>query len=81
MRRVSELVIGTKGRSDCRDLGQEAGVSPYVHEHVEMVNSILGTGPYINRSMAVAESTMTAIMAREAAYAGIEVTWRLFISS
>ena len=56
-------------------------LSPYVHEHVEMVNSILGTGPYINRAMAVAESTMTAIMAREAAYAGIEVTWDMIMKS
>ena len=81
VRRVNELVVGTKGRSDCRDLGQQAGVSPYVHEHVEMVNSILGTGPYINRAMAVSESTMTAVMAREAAYAGIEVTWDMIMNS
>ena len=81
VRRVNELVVGTKGSSDCRALGQKAGVSPYVHEHVEMVNSILGTGPYINRAMAVAESTMTAIMAREAAYAGIEVTWDMIMNS
>ncbi len=81
VRRVNELVVGTKGSSDCRDLGQKADVSPYVHEHVEMVNSILGEGPYINRAMTVAESTMTAIMAREAAYAGIEVTWDMIMKS
>ena len=81
VRRVSELVVGTKGSSDCRELGQKADVSPYVHEHVEMVNSILGTGPYINRAMAVAESTMTAVMARESAYAGIEVTWDMIMNS
>ena len=46
-----------------------------------MVDSILGRGPYINRSMAVAESTMTAIMAREAAYSGIEVTWDMIMKS
>ena len=81
VRRVNELVVGTKGSSDCRALGQKADVSPYVHEHVEMVNSILGTGPYINRAMAVAESTMTAVMAREAAYSGIEVTWDMIMNS
>ena len=45
------------------------------------MNSILGDGPYINRAMAVAESTMTAIMAGEAAYAGIEVTWDMIMKS
>ena len=63
------------------DIAGIASVSPYVHEHVEMVNSIVGDGPYINRAMAVAESTMTAIMAREAAYAGIEVTWDMIMES
>ena len=82
VRRVNELVVGTKGRSDCRDLGQKNPYAgPYAVEHEEMVNSILGDGPYINRAMAVAESTMTAIMAREAAYAGIEVTWDMIMKS
>ena len=81
VRRIDEWVVGTKGKSDCRDLGQKAAVGPYVHEHVEMVNSILGDGPYINRATVVAESTMTAIMAREAAYAGIEVTWDMIMKS
>lgn len=81
VRRIDELIVGTKGKTNCRDLGQKAHVSPYVYEHVEMISSILGNGPYINRAMAVAESTMTAIMAREAAYAGIEVTWDMIMKS
>ncbi|MGH9658571.1 MAG: Gfo/Idh/MocA family protein [Bryobacteraceae bacterium] len=72
---VSELVVGSKARSNCKDLGTPASVSPYVQEHIEMVKSIRGTGPYINQGMAVAESTMTAIMARESAYSGQEITW------
>jgi hypothetical protein len=31
--------------------------------------------------MAVAESTMTCIMARESAYSGIEVTWDMIMQS
>lgn len=77
---VSELVIGTKGRSNCHDMG-EKGENPYVHEHILMVNSILGKGPYVNQAMTVAESTMTCIMAREAAYSGQEITWDQMMAS
>ena len=80
VRRVNELVIGTKGRSDCRDMGR-SGTNPYVQEHIDMMASILGTGPYQNRAMAVAESTMTAIMGREAAYSGQEITWEMAMNS
>jgi predicted dehydrogenase len=79
---VSELIVGTKGRSNCRDLGSgERGEDPYVQEHIDMVKSILGTGPYINDGMAVAESTMTCIMARESAYSGMEITWDMIMNS
>lgn len=79
--RIDELVVGTKGRSDCRDLGTESETRSMVQEHTDMVASILGTGPYINRARAVAESTMTAIMGREAAYSGIEITWEMAMNS
>ena len=46
-----------------------------------MVKSILGTGPYVNDGMAVAESTMTCIMARESAYSGQEITWDQMMKS
>jgi hypothetical protein len=46
-----------------------------------MVNSIRGDGPYINHAMAVAESTMTCIMARESAYSGLEITWDMIMNS
>ena len=73
-RNVSDLLVGTKGRSKGLDLGTK-GVDPYVQEHIDMVKSIRGEGPYINHGMAVAESTMTAVMARESAYSGQEITW------
>jgi hypothetical protein len=46
-----------------------------------MVNSILGKGPHINEAMAVAESTMTCLMGREAAYSGRKVTWEMMMNS
>jgi predicted dehydrogenase len=77
---TSEIIIGTKGRSNCRDLGTPA-LDPYVQEHIEMLRSIRGDGPYINQGMAVAESTMTCIMGREAAYSGLEITWDMAMAS
>ena len=68
---ISELVVGSKGRSNCKDMGTR-GEDPYVQEHINMLKSIRGQGPYINQGMTVAESTMTCIMARESAYSGQE---------
>jgi predicted dehydrogenase len=89
---VSELIIGSKGRSNAHDLGSGTGQdvrtafrdpkeNPYVREHTAMVASIRGAGPYINDAMAVAESTMTAIMGREAAYSGQKITWDMVMNS
>ena len=89
---ISELIVGTKGRSDGHDLGgsvkQNArGKSadplenPYVREHMALVASIRGSGPYLNFGMRVAESTMTCIMARESAYSGLEITWDMIMNS
>ena len=81
-RKVDELVIGTKGRSNAHDLsGITATTIPYMHEHTAMAKSIRGDGPYINHAMAVAESTLTCIMARESAYSGMEVTWEMIMNS
>jgi predicted dehydrogenase len=77
---VSELIVGTKGKVNSKQLGQ-APVNPYVAEHTAMVNSIRGDGPYINHGMPVAESTMTCIMARESAYSGQELTWDQMMKS
>lgn len=80
-RNVAEEVLGTKKRSNGKDLGVKANVSPYVAEHTAMINSIRGDGPYINHAMAVADSTMTCIMARESAYSGLEITWDMMMKS
>jgi predicted dehydrogenase len=77
---ISELVVGSKGRSRCNDMGTR-GENPYVQEHIDMVKSIRGTGPYINQAMAVAESTMTCIMGRESAYSGQAITWDQIMAS
>jgi predicted dehydrogenase len=80
-RKVDDLIVGTKGRSNGLDLGTKGPVSPYVQEHINMVKSIRGEGPYLNHGMAVAESTMTCIMARESAYSGLEITWEMIMNS
>ncbi len=49
-------------------------MSPYVQEHTDLVASIRAGKPY-NELKQIAESTLTAIMGREAAYTGQEVTW------
>jgi len=79
-RDVSDLIIGTKGRSNGMDMGTK-GINPYVQEHIDMIRSITGEGPYINQGMRVAESTMTAIMARESAYSGLKITWDMIMAS
>src|SRR5436309_9758213 len=69
---VSERLVGTKGAIDSSALrGAKLPFDPYVQEHIDMRDSILGKGPYINEAMDVAESTMTCIMGREAAYSGM----------
>jgi predicted dehydrogenase len=89
---VSELIVGSKRRSNAHDLGSTEGQdprtayrnpldNPYVREHTAMVASIRGDGPYVNQGMAVAESTMTCIMGREAAYSGQKITWDMMMDS
>ncbi len=78
--RVEDLVVGAKGRSNGTDMGTK-GINGQVQEHINLVKSILGQGPYINHGMAVAESTMTCIMARESAYSGLEITWDMIMKS
>ena len=77
---VSDLIVCTKGRSNGMDMGAK-GINPYAQEHINLVASILGTGPYRNESIPVAESTLTAIMARESAYSGLALTWDQVMAS
>jgi predicted dehydrogenase len=77
---VSDLIVGTKGRSTGIDLGTK-GISAYVQEHIDFTDSIQGRGPYINQSIPIAESTLTCIMARESAYSGVAITWDQIMNS
>jgi predicted dehydrogenase len=76
---VSEIIRGTKGVMNLTNPANP--VNPYVQEHTDMMNSILGKGPYLNEAMAVAESTLTCIMGREAAYSGQKITWDMIMNS
>ncbi len=79
-RRVWDELVGSKGKTNCMDMG-EKGENPYVQEHINLVKSITGEGPYINHGQAMFESTLTCIMARESAYSGVEVTWDMILNS
>jgi predicted dehydrogenase len=82
--RIGENFIGTGGTSDAssRITGPKAwtyqkqarSVNPYVQEHTDLIAS-LRAGQPLNELKTVAESTLTAIMGREAAYTGQELTW------
>ena len=71
---VFEEVIGTKGKANCRDMGED-GQDPYVQEHINLVKSITGEIPRRNEAHRTAYSTLTAIMGRMSAYTGKKVTW------
>jgi predicted dehydrogenase len=81
---VSEALVGTKGtsRPDQYSVngqrvaikGRGRTVDPYVQEHTDLIECIR-TGKPINELKTVAESTLTAILGREAAYTGKLVTW------
>jgi hypothetical protein len=57
------------------------GLDPQVQEHRRLVASIRGDSPYTNEGLQVAESTLTCIMAREAAFSGLEITWDQIMAS
>jgi predicted dehydrogenase len=81
---ISDLVVGSKGRLGGEGLVMdttEKGIDPYCQEHMDLVNSIRGDGPYLNQGMSVANSTMTAIMGRESAYSGLMITWDMIMAS
>jgi predicted dehydrogenase len=83
--RMSNHVIGTEGQATLQRLDTfwvrgkeewrwEGKVNPYVQEHADLIASVRAGKP-INEGVQVAESTLTAIMGRMAAYTGQEVTW------
>ena len=92
--RIGESFNGTKGGITLQDQGiaeirgasawkwqkAEKPVSPYVQEHTDLVASVRSGKPY-NELKQVAESTLTAILGREAAYTGQELTWDEVLNS
>jgi len=79
---ISERIVCSKGVIDSTSMrGARPATDPYVQEHTDMMASILGKGPYINEATTVAESTMTCLMGREAAYSGQKVTWDMMMNS
>jgi predicted dehydrogenase len=83
--RVSEKVVGTKGESDLGGgyrLYEGDGwgfkgddLNPYVQEHVDCLNSILGKEDRWNEGRQVAESTFAAVLGRMSAYTGRQIKW------
>jgi myo-inositol 2-dehydrogenase / D-chiro-inositol 1-dehydrogenase len=81
---VSEALVGTKGASQVNDYkitganawsGSKTGeVDPYTQEHTDFIAAIRKGEP-ISELKFCAESTLTAIMGREAAYTGKVITW------
>ncbi|GAB6165406.1 Gfo/Idh/MocA family oxidoreductase [Thermostilla marina] len=80
---VGEEVIGTKGTSNCANTivagddrwrFRDKQRNPYEQEHEDLINSIREGKP-LNEAKNVAESTMTGIIGREAAYSGDEIRW------
>ena len=80
--RGGEKLVGTKGTSDCnRSISGEKpwryrgkNVNGQQQEHVDLIKSIRAGKP-LNEGRRVAESTLTAIGARMAAYTGRSFTW------
>ncbi len=80
---VGEHITGTAGTSDPSswlrgaadwEWGEAEYTNPYVQEHTDLIASIRAGEP-LNEGRQVAESTLTAIMGREAAYTGQEIIW------
>jgi len=86
---VSEALVGSKGFCQANKYsitgprpwqfpGQDN--KPYTQEHTDLIASIRAGKPY-NELKTVAESTLTAILGRMAAYTGKAVTWDQALNS
>ncbi len=86
---VSEALVGTKGFCQVNKYaitGAHAWKfpgkdnTPYVQEHTDLIAAIRAGKPY-NELKNVAETTLTAILGRMAAYTGKAVTWDQALNS
>jgi predicted dehydrogenase len=87
---VSEGVQGTKGSANPSGTLQPKGGSvwrfrekatdPYVQEHIDLINAIV-KDTELNEAKQVTDSTLTAIMGREAAYSGAAGDWAQTLNS
>lgn len=87
---VSEHVTGTKGRSEVNGykifgdnqwrFKAEGAKDPYQQEHDDLFAAIRDNKEY-SEAVAGAESTMTAILGRMAAYSGKELEWNAALNS
>lgn len=90
---VSEAVQGTKGTSNpsgsyalygqkdsWKSTLQLQSKNPYEQEHIDLINAILNNTE-LNETKNVTDSTLTAIMGREASYSGALVTWDQILNS
>jgi predicted dehydrogenase len=85
---VGERFQGTRGTTDpsasidgpnpWKFAGQKQ--NPYVQEHVDLLASIRNGAP-LNEGRQVAETTLTAIMGREAAYTGQVIEWNELLNA
>lgn len=86
--RIGAAVLGTEGTSNCenriegkREWAYQGKVrDAYEQEHIDLIASIRSGKP-LNETQAVAESTLTAIMGRDSAYSGQEITWEAAMKS
>ena len=87
---VSEAIQGTKGTANPGGSIQPKGgsmwryrekaIDPYVQEHMDLINAIVNNTE-LNEAKQVADTTLTAIMGREAAYSGAAVEWDEILNS
>jgi predicted dehydrogenase len=84
--RVDEVIYGTEGvlflRPGFAEIKGshpwrfgEVDNNPYLAEHIDLQEAVRGNAPYVNEGKRVAESTMSAIMGRMAAYTGKDWNW------
>ncbi|MCY4000589.1 MAG: Gfo/Idh/MocA family oxidoreductase [Bacteroidetes bacterium] len=92
--RVENRVVGTKGIAHLNPQNSaiyahdgsmlfemtEPGANGYVQEHTDLIASIREGKP-INETNQITASTLTAVLGRESAYTGLQLSWEELMSS